>query len=242
MSRVVIVTGGARGIGAAIGARFAADGSTVLLADLDPSVVATAERIAADGPGDAVGVVADIADPAGRDAVVAALDRTGGELHALINNAGITRDALISRSEERDFLAVIRVNLGATIALSARLAPRIVDGGAIVNLSSKSASGNVGQYNYAVSKAGVLGLTRSQALELAPRVRVNAVAPAFIATEMTDAIPDELRERFIARIPFARPGAPSEVADVVHWLVGPGSGYVTGQVLPVCGGRSYAAG
>ncbi len=241
MNRVVIVTGGARGIGAAIAARFAGDGYHVVLADRDPAVVATAERIAANGAGGALGVVADIADEAGRDAVANAVGRCSGELHALVNNAGITRDALITRSQDADFLAVIRVNLAATIALSERFAPQIVDGGAIVNLSSKSASGNVGQYNYAVSKAGVLGLTRSLALQLAPRIRVNAVAPAFIATEMTDAIPDELREQFIARIPFARPGEPAEVADVVHWLASAGSGYVTGQVLPVCGGRSYAA-
>jgi 3-oxoacyl-[acyl-carrier protein] reductase len=239
MSGAAVITGAARGIGAAIAERFAAAGWDALLVDLNPEVRATAARIDADAPGTVAAAVADVTAADGREAVATALAELPGEPRALVNNAGITRDALLTRMEEDDFRAVVRVNLGAAYELSALLAPRLAEGGAIVNLSSKSASGNVGQFNYAISKAGLLGMTRSLALELAPRVRVNAVAPAFIATEMTAAIPDELRAKFISRIPFGRPGEPSEIADVVHWLAAPESSYVTGQVLPICGGRSF---
>jgi 3-oxoacyl-[acyl-carrier protein] reductase len=239
MSGAVVVTGAARGIGAAIAERFASAGWDALLVDLAPEVHATAARVDADAAGTVAAAVADVTDADGRDSVAMALDELAGQPRAIVNNAGITRDALLTRMEEDDFRAVVRVNLGAAYELSALLAPRLADGGAIVNLSSKSASGNVGQFNYAISKAGLLGLTRSLALELAPRVRVNAVAPAFIATEMTAAIPDELRARFIARIPFGRAGEPAEIADVVHWLATPESSYVTGQALPICGGRSF---
>lgn len=235
MSGSVVVTGAARGIGAAIATRFARAGWHPLVVDLDPSVEALAAKLGA------TAVVADVTDAAGRAAITEQLGALPEPARALVNNAGITRDALIKRMEEDQFLAVIRVNLGAAYELSTALAPLLSDGGSIVNLSSKSASGNVGQYNYAVSKAGLLGLTRSMALDLAPRVRVNAIAPAFIATEMTAAIPDELRERFIARIPFGRAGEPEEIASVVEWLASDGASYVTGQVLPVCGGRSFGS-
>jgi len=157
-----------------------------------------------------------------------------------VNNAGITRDAMLHKMTLEQFTAVVRVNLGGPLRLIDTLLPQLVDGSAVVNVSSKNASGNVGQFNYAVSKAGLLGVTRSLALSLAPRVRVNAIAPAFIATEMTDAIPDEVRDRILASIPFGRAGQPSEIADVALWLSSEQSSYVTGQVLAVCGGRSLA--
>lgn len=233
MSDAVIVTGAARGIGAAIAGRFVEAGWAPLLVDLDPAVEATAASLGA------AAAVADVASPEGRSVVEERLAALDARPRALINNAGITRDALVKRMDDSEFLAVIRVNLGAAYELSTRLAPRLAEGGAIVNLSSKSASGNVGQYNYAISKAGLLGLTRSMALVLAPRVRVNAIAPAFIATDMTAAIPEELRKTFVGKIPFGRPGHPGEIADVAHWLASDASSYVTGQVLPVCGGRSF---
>jgi 3-oxoacyl-[acyl-carrier protein] reductase len=237
----VVVTGAARGIGAAIAARFVEDGWSAVLADLDPGVIDTARRLC-EGRADAArGCVADVASAAGRRLLEEAVGDGDAPLRALVNNAGITRDALIRKMTEEQMRAVLRVNLGAAYALTLQLADRIADQGAVVSLSSKSASGNVGQYNYAVSKAGLVGLTRSLAIALAPRLRVNAVAPAFIATEMTDAIPSELREKFISRIPFGRAGAPEEVADAVLWLCGPSSSYVTGQTLAVCGGRSFAA-
>ncbi len=240
MTGAVTITGAARGIGAAIAERFARDGWDALLVDLNPEVERTAARIDAAAPGQVAAAIADVTSADGRTHVAERADALPGAPRALVNNAGITRDALLTRMDEDDFLAVVRVNLGAAYELSALFADRLAEGGAIVNLSSKSASGNVGQYNYAVSKAGLLGLTRSLALELAPRVRVNAIAPAFIATEMTAAIPDDLRQRFVARIPFGRPGEPSEIADVAYWLTSPESSYVTGQVLAICGGRSFA--
>lgn len=239
MSATVVVTGAARGIGRSIAARFAKTGWDVLLVDLDPTVDDTAGALEHGASGVIASVVADVTDPGDRSRVFARAMDLPGPLAALVNNAGITRDALLTRMEEEAFLAVVRVNLGAPYELCREFSER-ADGGAIVNLSSKSASGNVGQFNYAVSKAGLLGLTRGLALELAPRVRVNSVAPAFIATDMTAAIPDSLRETFVARIPFGRAGEPDEVADVVHWLASDASSYVTGQVLPVCGGRSFA--
>lgn len=240
MSGTVVVTGAARGIGAAIAQRFVEAGWTALLADLSPDVLDTAQHLCAERPDAARGCVVDVATPDGRQQLADAAYACDAPLRALVNNAGITRDALIRKMTEEQLRAVLRVNLGAAYELTLQLAEQVADGGAVVSLSSKSASGNVGQYNYAISKAGLIGMTRSLALMFAPRLRVNAIAPAFIATEMTDAIPAELRERFISRIPLGRAGAPTEVADAIVWLCGPTASYVSGQTLPVCGGRSFA--
>ncbi|MBX6342851.1 MAG: SDR family oxidoreductase, partial [Thermomicrobiaceae bacterium] len=182
--------------------------------------------------------VADMVAAAGREAIAAAVERAGGPLRALVNNAGITRDALIDKMEEDAFLQVIRVNLGGAYLLTRRLLPLFAEGGAIVNLSSRAYLGNVGQFNYAASKGGLVGLTRALALELAPRVRVNAVAPGLIATEMTMAMPEHVRQRLVERIPLGRMGVPAEVASVVAFLVSDAASYVTGQVVLICGGRS----
>jgi NAD(P)-dependent dehydrogenase (short-subunit alcohol dehydrogenase family) len=182
--------------------------------------------------------VADVSDADGRAAVEGALRYDGVRLGALVNNAGITRDALLENLTEDDFRSVLRVNLGAALELTMALVPLMKPDAAVVSLSSKSANGNVGQYNYAVSKAGLLGMTRSLAQSLAPGIRVNAVAPAFVETDMTDAIPAAIRERLIAKIPAGRPGRPGEVAEVVLALCSGESSYVTGQCLAVCGGRS----
>ncbi len=240
MTRTAVITGAARGIGAAIAERFAENGWGVVLADVDRDVNDTARRLAAQTGAPVRGVVADLGHPDGAAAVAQEV-RTSGELGALVNNAGITRDAMIKKMTADQFSAAVQVNLGGPIRLVEHLLPLMGDGASIVNVSSKSASGNVGQFNYAVSKAGLLGYTRSLARMVAPRVRVNAIAPAFIATQMTDAIPDEIRLSIISRIPFGRPGQPGEIADVALWLASAQSSYVTGQVLAVCGGRSYAA-
>ncbi len=230
----VVVTGAARGIGAAIARRYAEAGWRVVAADIAPEVEQTAAGLA----GEAVPVVADLSSAEGASAIADAVRSDG--LRALVNNAGITRDAMLHKMTADQHRAAVRVNLGGPVRLIEALAPLMDDGGSIVNVSSKSASGNVGQYNYAVSKAGLLGLTRSLAIQHAPRLRVNAISPAFIATEMTDAIPDGVREGILAKIPFGRPGLPSEIADVAMWLTSTEASYVTGQVLPVCGGRSFA--
>jgi 3-oxoacyl-[acyl-carrier protein] reductase len=231
----VVVTGGARGIGAAIAARVSEVGFEPLLVDLDPSVEETASALG----GAARAVVADITDATGRDAVVAEIG--DGPLTGLVNNAGITRDARISKMEEDAFRAVIRVNLGGAYELTRALAGRIADGGAIVNMSSRAYLGNVGQFNYAASKGGLVGMTRALALELAPRVRVNAVAPGLTASEMTKAMPEAVLEKLIRAIPAGRMAEPEEIARVVCALLVPGASYVTGQVVVACGGRSLAA-
>ncbi|MDF3307388.1 SDR family oxidoreductase [Rhodococcus koreensis] len=231
--KIAVVTGAARGIGYEIARRLTRDGYRLVLVDVDPRVADSAASI------DAISVRADIADPEGRAEIRSALRSEDGEPALLVNNAGITRDSLIGDMTESSFRLVNRINLGATFELTSDLAELIVDGGAVVNISSRAYLGNVGQFNYAVSKGGVVGLTRSLALIHAPRLRVNAVAPGFIATDMTDAIPERVRDRIISRIPLQRPGSPADIAEAVAWLGSEQAAYVTGQVLPCCGGRSH---
>ena len=231
--KIAVVTGAARGIGFEIARRLTKDGYRLILVDVDPTVGGSAASI------DATPVKADIADPEGRAQIRSAIRSEEGQPTLLVNNAGITRDALIGDMTEPNFRLVNRINLGATFELTFELADEIVDGGAVVNISSRAYLGNVGQFNYAISKGGVVGLTRSLALSHAPRLRVNAVAPGFIATDMTDAVPARVRDRIISRIPLQRPGRPIDIAEAVAWLGSDQAAYVTGQVLPCCGGRSH---
>jgi NAD(P)-dependent dehydrogenase (short-subunit alcohol dehydrogenase family) len=234
VSGVAVVTGAARGIGAAIAARLADADLDALLVDLEPSVEETAASLG----GGATAVVADITDPAGREAVRAAVgDRP---LRALVNNAGITRDARIANMSEADFRAVIRINLGGAYEMTRALLDAFADGGAIVNMSSRAYLANIGQFNYSASKGGLVGMTRALALELAPRIRVNAVAPGLTASEMTKAMPDRVLDKLVCAIPAGRMAEPEEIAEVVCALASPGTSYVTGQVVVACGGRSLA--
>jgi 3-oxoacyl-[acyl-carrier protein] reductase len=237
MSGVAVVTGAARGIGHAVAARLAADGLRVVLVDLDPTVNDAAARLGAQGAQTAA-VTADITDVDGRAAVLAAVN--SAPLRVLVNNAGITRDARITEMDDEQFLAVIRVNLGGAYELTRTLIPAIADGAAIVNLSSRAYLGNVGQFNYSASKGGIVGMTRGLALELAPRVRVNAVAPGLTASEMTRAMPQRVLDRLVSAIPMGRMADPAEIAEAVAVLASPAASYVTGQVLVACGGRSIA--
>lgn len=215
-----VVTGAARGIGAAVADRLDGDGFDVLRVDLTE----------ADGI-----FVADVTNAADRARIVAA----AGPVDVLVNNAGITRDARIVKMTEEQFLAVIRVNLGAAYELTR--ACTLTDGASVVSLASRAYLGNFGQFNYSASKGGLVGMTRALALELAPRVRVNAVAPSLTASEMTRAMPEHVLEKLIASIPLGRQAEPEEIAETIAALASPATAYVTGQVLVACGGRSLAS-
>jgi 3-oxoacyl-[acyl-carrier protein] reductase len=229
----VVVTGAARGIGRAIAERLAANPSfTVIGVDLAPELAMAA--------GDIVPVQVDLTTDDGVASVVTAVDDAGKPLLGLVNNAGITRDARLVNMTDADFAAVIEVNLGAAFTLSMALADRVSEGGSIVNIASRAYLGNFGQFNYSMSKGGVVGLTRALALSLAPHVRVNAIAPGLIGTEMAMAIPDDVLDRMISAIPLERMGTPEEIANVVWFLLTPLSSYVTGHVVVVGGGRSLS--
>jgi 3-oxoacyl-[acyl-carrier protein] reductase len=226
-----IVTGGAGAIGQAVAARLAADGCRVLLVDVSDGVEDAAARV----PG-AEACVADVTAPDAADRIAEAAEEPPS---LLVNNAGITRDGRAENLTEEEFRAVIRVNLVAPLRLALGLAGRLADGGAIVNMASRAAFGNFGQANYVASKSGLIGATRALAMQLAPRLRVNAVAPGLIDTPMTAAMPPKVYDKLVGRVPAGRAGRPEEVADAVAFLAG--ADYVTGQVLVVCGGRSVAA-
>lgn len=233
MSDTIVVTGAARGIGKAIAERLVADGRSVMLADVNDAVTETAAAL----DGRAAAVVADLTQAEGRRALIGSLD---GNLAGLVNNAGITRDAFVVKMTEGEFLAVIDVNLRAAYELTRALIPRLALGSSVVSMSSRAYLGNIGQYNYSVSKGALVGMTRAFAQELAPRVRFNAVAPGLIATDMTMAMPEKVRERLIAKIPMQRMGHPEEVASLVAFLLSEDSSYVTGHVHVPCGGRSIS--
>ena len=185
-------------------------------------------------------VQVDLTSQDGLEAVVAAVDDADLPLLGVVNNAGITRDARLINMTDEEFTAVLDINLGAAYRLTTALADRMTEGGAIVNIASRAYLGNFGQFNYSMSKGGVVGLTRAMALSLAPHVRVNAVAPGLIGTEMAMAIPDDVLDKMISAIPLDRMGSPEEIANVVWFLLTPLSSYITGHVVVVGGGRSLS--
>jgi NAD(P)-dependent dehydrogenase (short-subunit alcohol dehydrogenase family) len=228
----VVVTGAARGIGRAIAEKMASTGPlTVIGVDL-AAELALSEAITP--------VQVDLTSGAGPAAVRAAVESSGAPLVGLVNNAGITRDSRLINMSEDEFAAVLEVNLGAAYRLTAELAPLMSDGASIVNIASRAYLGNFGQFNYSMSKGGLVGMSRALALSLAPQVRVNAVAPGLIASEMSLGIPDDIREKMIAAIPLDRMGTPDEIANTVWWLLTPLSSYITGEVIVVGGGRSLS--
>ena len=239
--KVALVTGASRGIGRAIALRLAQRGARVAC------VATTAERAQeTQAACQALGVQSaaygvDVSASAPVNELVAAVISEFGGLDILVNNAGITRDQLLLRMSEEDFDRVVDVNLKGTFNFIRACARTLMKShGRIVNITSVvGVTGNAGQANYAASKAGVIGLTRSVAKELASRgVCVNAIAPGFIATDMTSAIDPKAAEELKARIPLSRIGEPEEVAAAVEFLCGPGGSYVTGQTLIIDGGLS----
>jgi 3-oxoacyl-[acyl-carrier protein] reductase len=230
-----VVTGAARGIGRAIAVRLASEGHRLVLVDMAPELAETALGLEREGI-DTVAVQVDLVDDSGISAVA---DVVGSDLVLVVNNAGITRDARLINLTDDDFGLVIDVNLGAAYRLTRALVPAMIDGGAVVNLASRAYLGNFGQYNYSMSKGAMVGMTRALALELAPAVRVNAVAPGLIGTEMSMGIPEELRRRMVSAIPLDRMGRPEEVAELVAFLGSDRSSYITGQVVVIGGGRSF---
>jgi 3-oxoacyl-[acyl-carrier protein] reductase len=238
--RVSLVTGASRGIGRAIARALAAEGATVVLGARDPVRLAEAVAEIAGEGGRAEAVSLDVADRAAVEAAVAGILTTHGRLDHLVNNAGITRDNLLLRMKAEEWEAVLATNLsGVFHCTQAALRPMLKQrSGRIVSVTSVvGLTGNAGQANYAASKAGILGFTKSVAREVASRsITVNAVAPGFIETDMTAAMTDKAREAVVAAIPMGRVGRPGDVAAAVTFLVSEAAAYITGQVLGVDGG------
>lgn len=240
--RVALVTGAGRGIGQAIALRLARDGVAVVVNYRGNAAAAaeTVRRIVEAG-GQATALAADVAAPGEAAKLVADTVAHFGRLDILVNNAGITRDNLAMRMSEEDWDAVLTTNLkGAFLCAKAALRPLLKAraSGRIISISSiVGINGNAGQANYAAAKAGLIGLTKSLAKEVASRgITVNAVAPGFITTEMTAALGPEIQELVLKAIPLGQFGAPEDIAEAVAFLASPAARYITGQVLSVDGG------
>ena len=238
--KVALITGASRGIGKAIALKFAAEGAAIAFTDIKIIEETVTEL-------EALGVkvkayASNAADFAQTHATVEQVMADFGRIDILVNNAGITRDGLMLRMDEAQWDAVINVNLKSAYNYIHAVTPVMARqrGGSIISLSSVvGVNGNAGQCNYSASKAGIIGLTKSIAKEMGPRgIRANAIAPGFILSDMTKALPDEVREAWIKTIPLRRGGTPEDVASVALFLASDLSSYVSGQVIHCCGAMS----
>ncbi|MBB4126683.1 3-oxoacyl-[acyl-carrier protein] reductase [Xanthomonas translucens] len=235
---IALVTGASRGIGAAIADTLAAQGATVVgTATSASGAQAIGERLAAHG---GHGRALDITDPAAVEALIEAIGKDFGAVSILVNNAGITRDNLLMRMKEEDWQAIIDTNLTSVFRTSKAVLRGMMKArkGRIVNIASVvGVTGNPGQANYAAAKAGIIAFSKSMAKEIGSRgITVNVVAPGFIDTDMTKALPEAQRTALLEQIALGQLGQPADIANAVAFLVGPGAGYITGETLHVNGG------
>ncbi|MDQ1517755.1 MAG: 3-oxoacyl-[acyl-carrier protein] reductase [Actinomycetota bacterium] len=241
--RTALVTGGSRGIGRACALALAGDGHRVALCyRADKEGAAETVTAITDSGGQALAVAADVSDPGALDGAMKEIESTWGPVQILVNNAGVTRDGLLMRMTDEQWGEVLHTNLDGAFYAIRRATPGMIRGrfGRIVNVGSASgATGSAGQVNYAAAKAGLLGLTRSVARELASRnVTCNLVAPGPIATAMFDGVSDERQAELTRLVPLARLGTPDEVGATVAFLCSEAAGYITGAAIPVDGGLS----
>jgi 3-oxoacyl-[acyl-carrier protein] reductase len=240
--KVAIVTGSARGLGAATARRLAKEGATVVVTDIDrDGTAAMAESLKADGF-NAIGIACDITKSAEVRQLVDATVAAFGSVHVLVNNAGFPRDTLLTKMSEEDWDKVIEVILKGSFLTSKAVMPLMIEQqwGRIVNISSRAYLGNPGQANYAAAKAGILGLTRALAIEEGRyNITVNAVAPGFIETEAVKSLGhfEKIREAAIKMAPLRRTGQPEDIADAVAFLASECAAFITGETLHVTGGR-----
>lgn len=238
--RTALITGASRGIGLACAQTLAAAGHKVILAARNPDKLnEAAEALRAQGHS-AHAAVLDLSDAASLPGTLKAILSAHGPVHILVNNAGVTRDGLSMRMKLEDFEAVIRTNLTGAFLCAQGVMPGMIKErwGRIINIASVVGEmGNAGQANYVASKAGLIGLTKTLALELASRgITVNAVTPGFIETDMTAVLSEEVKEKMLGVIPLKRFGQPSDIAAAVSFLASEGAGYITGHALKVNGG------
>ncbi len=241
--KTALVTGGARGIGKAIAIAFAKQGANVAFSDLkyDEAAQALEKELEALGV-KAKGFASDASNLAASEKLADDVAAEFGRIDILVNNAGITRDTLLMRMTEEQWDLVIQVNLKSVFNLTKAVQKYMLKqrSGSIINMSSVvGLGGNAGQSNYAASKAGMIGFTKSVAQELGPRsIRCNAIAPGFIETDMTAGLPEDVKKGWAEKIPLRRAGSPEDVANACIFLGSDLSAYITGQVLPVCGGMT----
>ncbi len=238
--KVAIITGGARGIGREIALTFAREGAKLAIADINPQILAQTEKEITSYQAEVLSSPCDVTDSGQVEQMVNKTLDKFKKIDILINNAGITADALLVRMKEEDWDKVLAVNLKGTFNCTKAVSKVMIKqrSGKIVNIASIiGLIGYVGQANYAASKAGIIGLTKACAKELAPRgINVNAIAPGFIQTEMTQSLSAEVKERMLQAIPLKKFGAPADVAMLAAFLASDKAGYITGEVIKVDGG------